>query len=202
MTVYVLSNPAMPGLIKIGRTADDDAVARIAQLYTTGVPVPFTVEYACTVENPDEVEKALHIAFGPNRINPKREFFKIDPEQAISILKLLHTEDTTVAFSAQNNEVDAESSHAAAELRSRRPNFNFTEMGIPDGAILHAVDDYNSTATVIGPKKVNYQGNVVSFSAATRSMLHLDYNVSPGPYWTYEGRLLRDIYEDTYHTED
>ena len=41
--VYVLTNPAMPGLVKIGRTAGEDAGARIAQLYTTGVPVPFTL---------------------------------------------------------------------------------------------------------------------------------------------------------------
>jgi len=45
--VYVLTNSAMPGLVKIGYTAQDDANSRIAQLYTTGVPVPFTIEYAC-----------------------------------------------------------------------------------------------------------------------------------------------------------
>ncbi|MEI6344199.1 MAG: hypothetical protein WCP41_02400 [Verrucomicrobiota bacterium] len=37
----------------------------MGQLYTTGVPVPFTPEYACKVSNPDEVEEALHIAFRP-----------------------------------------------------------------------------------------------------------------------------------------
>ena len=47
--VYVLTNSAMPGLVKIGYTAQDDANSRIAQLYTTGVPVPFTIEYACKV---------------------------------------------------------------------------------------------------------------------------------------------------------
>ena len=79
--VYVLTNSAMPGLVKIGYTAQDDANSRIAQLYTTGVPVPFTIEYACKVQNAEEVEKALHVAFGPNRINPRREFF---PDRARS----------------------------------------------------------------------------------------------------------------------
>jgi hypothetical protein len=73
--VYVLTNPAMPGLIKIGRTDQEDANSRIGQLYTTGVPVPFTIEFACKVPNAEDVERALHIAFAPNRINPKREFF-------------------------------------------------------------------------------------------------------------------------------
>lgn len=75
--VYVLSNPAMPSLVKIGRTSHDDANIRIAQLYTTGVPVPFTLEFAARVQNAEEVEKAIHIAFGPYRINPKREFFAL-----------------------------------------------------------------------------------------------------------------------------
>ena len=72
----------MPGLVKIGRTSHNDANIRIAQLYTTGVPVPFTLEFANRVQNAAEVEQAMHTAFGPYRINPKREFFRIDPEQA------------------------------------------------------------------------------------------------------------------------
>jgi len=79
--VYVLVNPAMPGLVKIGRTSQEEVGTRLAQLYNTGVPVPFELKYACRVPNSDEVESALHIAFGPQRINPKREFFRIEPEQ-------------------------------------------------------------------------------------------------------------------------
>lgn len=76
--VYVLTNPAMPGLVKIGRTSNSEADGRISQLYTTGVPVPFNLEFACRVTNPDEVEAAFHKAFAPQRINPKREFFRIE----------------------------------------------------------------------------------------------------------------------------
>ena len=87
--VYVLTNQEMPGLVKIGRTSQPEAGQRVAQLYTTGVPVPFDVAFAATVESADKVEEALHTAFAPNRINPKREFFRIDPEQAIAIPDLL-----------------------------------------------------------------------------------------------------------------
>ena len=65
--VYVLTNPAMPGLVKIGKTSQDDHATRVSQLYTTGVPVPFDIEYACKVPNPADVEKALHTAFAPQR---------------------------------------------------------------------------------------------------------------------------------------
>jgi hypothetical protein len=33
--VYVLTNIAMPGIVKIGMTEESDANARIGQLYTT-----------------------------------------------------------------------------------------------------------------------------------------------------------------------
>ena len=39
--VYVLTNAAMPGLVKIGKTAQKDLNKRLEQLYGTGVPVPF-----------------------------------------------------------------------------------------------------------------------------------------------------------------
>jgi len=85
--VYVLSNEAMPNLVKIGIASDINE--RMRQLYSTGVPLPFTCEYAGVVKNASEVEKALHFAFGNNRLHDRREFFEIEPSQAIVLLKLL-----------------------------------------------------------------------------------------------------------------
>lgn len=200
MLVYVLTNPAMPGLVEIGRTTQEDASTRIAQLYTTGFPVPFTIEYACKVADPDAVETALHIAFGPQRVNPRREFFRIEPEQAIAILRLLNTENATDEVRAQEDNIDPESAKAAEVLRARRPNMNFHEMGIPDGSILHAVDS-DATTEVVGPKKVRFQGELQSLTAATRKLLALDYSVQPAPYWTFHGKSLKEIYEETYSEE-
>lgn len=48
--VYVLSNEAMPGLIKIGRTSGEGVGRRVAELSrSTGVPLPFKVEVARSV---------------------------------------------------------------------------------------------------------------------------------------------------------
>ena len=70
--VYVLTNPEMPKLVKIGQTSREEVEARLKELYSTGVPVPFECAYAARVSDSAVVEKAFHTAFEPNRVNPKR----------------------------------------------------------------------------------------------------------------------------------
>ena len=82
--VYLFPNPAIPCLVKIGMTTRDNVEAHMKELYGTGVPAPFECQYACKVAVSDcaKIEKALHTAFAPDRINANREFFSIYPEQA------------------------------------------------------------------------------------------------------------------------
>lgn len=56
--VYVLTNPAMPGLVKIGKTARGSVDARLVELYSTGVPVPFECPFAARVSDEAKVESA------------------------------------------------------------------------------------------------------------------------------------------------
>jgi hypothetical protein len=86
---------------------------------------------------------------------------------------------------------------AAKQYKARRPNLNFAEMGIPAGAVLH-FSESDATVTVANDRKVYLNGEQLSLTAATRQLLQLDYSVQPGQYWTYEGKSLRDIYNETY----
>ena len=56
--VYLLTNPVMPGLVKIGMTTQEDIDKRMKELYTTGVPVPFECQFACKVKKGAKIEKA------------------------------------------------------------------------------------------------------------------------------------------------
>ena len=85
-TAYVLTNPAIWGLVKIGKT-NRYISSRPADLYRRGVALPFACVYAGIVKDVDETEKAFHEAFEPRRNNTKREFFEIKPSQAITVLK-------------------------------------------------------------------------------------------------------------------
>ena len=200
--VYILTNPAIPNMIKIGMTTVEDVKQRMAQLYTTGVPLPFECVYAAKVANHEKVEKALHTAFGPDRVNPKREFFEIDAAQAIAIIKLMEIQDVTPNVEKETevvDEVDREAGEAYA--RKKRPRFSFTEMNIPVGSELVSVANAE-TVRVVSDRTVEFRGEETSLTNATRIILDNGYHVAPGPYWTYNGTLLRTIYNNTYPVND
>ena len=75
--IYALTNPAIPNLVKIGKTESQDPQVRMDQLYNTSVPLPFELVRAIRVQDEDAVEKKIHAVFSNSRINPKREFFEI-----------------------------------------------------------------------------------------------------------------------------
>lgn len=83
--VYVMSNPAMPGLVKIGMTEKNPS-ERAEQLYSSGVPSPFTVEFAVWCADARQLEADMHDEFHRERANAGREFFSIDPAYAIERL--------------------------------------------------------------------------------------------------------------------
>jgi hypothetical protein len=199
--VYVLTNPAMPGLVKIGQTTNEIA-NRMNELNTTGVPLPFECPFACEVDDCKAVENALHKAFYPYRINPRREFFEIDPDQAIVILRLFTKKDVTPAVTAEiNKSVSAAEKEASEHYKKRRPPLNFTEMGIPIGAkLVLAYDETSAEVHVSSARKVKTADSdeEKSLSQITREILELDYNIQPTRYWSYEGKSLNAYYNETY----
>ena len=198
--VYLLTNEAMPGFVKIGKTTRKDPQIRIDELYNTSVPVPFECVLAVRVENPTELEGALHKAFASSRINPNREFFQIEPEHPAAILNLLidmGNEDVTPTVNEANRKIPENERKASETLRRRRPHLNFKEMGISEGSVLYSVSG-NDTATVLSERTVSFREQEMYLSKATQMVREIDYYVGPCPYWKYEERTLSEIYNETY----
>ena len=87
--VYVLTNEAMPGIVKIGMTEADTVEARMAQLNAhSGVPLPFECYFAAEVQACRRIESILHQLFSEQRINPRREFFHVDPEKVVLAISI------------------------------------------------------------------------------------------------------------------
>ena len=193
--VYLLTNPVMPGLVKIGMTTQEDIDKRMKELYTTGVPVPFECQFACKVKKGDcaKIEKALHTAFAPQRINANREFFRIQVEQAKAILELFHHTDVTEEVS------DA----ASAKAQIHRPPLNFYEMGIQKGDVLQWKDDPTITVTIVSERRISYEGEETSISSLSAKLKGYKVkHIAPGAHWLYKEKLLSDIYDETYPFEE
>ena len=195
--VYVLENAAMPGIVKIGRTSRDTVEDRLNELYSTSVPVPFDCVYAARVTDEEEVERAIHDAFGPDRINPKREFFEIESFQAIAVLRLVATDDVTPEIQKEAAKVDVESHAGAKKLKSRGPRLNFAEMGIPVGAMLKFKRN-DIEVEVVSHNRVKYRDKEYSLTAVTKQLLEISHAPATATNWTYQGKLLREIYKETY----
>ena len=190
--VYLLTNPVMPGLTKIGKTNINGLESRLQTLYNTSVPIPFHCFYACEVEDPDLVEKKLHNAFGDHRVNKKREFFEIDAERVKSVLELLAINDVTPSEEKFEDADDKVAYEKASEIRSR---INFKMLDIPIGSILTFSKDENIVATVVTNRTIEYSGEETSISSSAADILTSQFGyksraVSGSDYWTFEGEKL------------
>ncbi|HHL19049.1 MAG TPA: GIY-YIG nuclease family protein [Thiothrix sp.] len=86
--IYVLSNPAFDGLLKIGFTTRS-VKQRAKELYGTGVPDPFKIEYSKKLANAYKIEQQVHICLRKYRHKRNREFFKCDLKTAINTINMV-----------------------------------------------------------------------------------------------------------------
>ncbi len=188
--IYVLTNETMPGYVKIGKT-NTNLEQRVRELSaSTSVPLPFTVFYACTVKDAHFVEHQLHDAFDDNRINPKREFFRVAPERVVAALKLAEIENITPKKDFVESEEDQEALNAARKIRSK---FNFEIVKIPVGAELYFSRDENIKAKVVDTHAANsieHDGKKTSLSHSAQKILGYQYGVAGTDYWMFDGETL------------
>ena len=187
--VYILSNPSLPGLVKIGQTIN--LQQRLSQLFNTSVPTPFKCVYAKKVQNYKEVERKLHKGLNKDRINPNREFFRIPEEDVINFLELIEGEDVTPKSEIFEDKVD----EIAFETQSRIGlRFNFLSADIKKGSVLQFLDDESVVCKVMSNTKVEFEGEEHSLSSAAliaKNRLGFSWKTIAGPLkWLYEGETV------------
>ena len=200
--VYLLTNEAMPGLVKVGRTTSDLA-GRIRQLFQTGVPLPFELFYACEVANCTFVEAQLHDAFGDHRVSRNREFFRIAPERILSALKLASLKEIRLGDEVYETLEDKADVVAA----KRRTRFQLSMIGLKPGTVLQLAKEPTVICKTVDERnQVEFNGEVTSLSDAAvqafRSLGH-DITALSGPWeWSYEGRRLDEIRREIKEASD
>ena len=165
-----------------------------------GVPLPFDFVRAVTVNDMTQAENSLKTAFKKNRVNPnpRKEFFEIEPEQAMAILDLIGIEDVTPRQD-ELGDVDLLEQTDSDEFKRRRPPMRFDAFDIPVGAELKLIRNGEIAMVADSGTTVNYGEEEFPISALTPILLGWSSSyVSPLDYWEYEGRLLREISNEVH----
>jgi hypothetical protein len=195
--LYVLTNPFMPGLVKIGCTTGPVEERIKALSSATGVPVAFQCHFAAQVESMAAKEKTLHQLFSDKRVNPNREFFQVAPEKIVLAIRMgSFIEVTPGKVDIPKEEEQALEKAEEAETK-RRAKINLYAIGIQPGAVLTLSRDEDVHASVVNGNRVEYEGQIMSLSASALAALHkLGYTsgaASGSDYWMYDGKTLDEI---------
>lgn len=162
--VYILTNPAMPEYIKVGRT--NNIERRLKDLSgSTSVPEPFScyayikIPAGCGA-TAGTVEDGLHRIL-KKHITHHKEFFKTTPLAALD-----YFESICKANSALEIVTNAKPQQVVPAKRSPARNTTFAMLGVPVGAVLAFRKDPSVTCTVSNSiNQVNWNGQKYSISA-------------------------------------
>ena len=191
-TVYILTNPAFDGYVKIGLTTNLER--RLRELDNTSVPLPFRCFFAVEVENEAQVERLVHQAFADHRTRTNREFFEIDPQRVVAALKLTGGKDVTPRDDIADDAEGIEALQVAT--RKKRKTYKFSDAGIKIGDIISYAKDDQITATVISEKKILFEGQETSLSGSALTLLKREgytwQTVNGWPYWVFENETISE----------
>ena len=200
--VYILTNDAMPGIIKIGITEMETIEERMKSLDNTSVPKPFRFYYAIETDKYKEIEKLMHNAFSKFRIRNNREFFEMDAENAVAALKISNAPEIKL-----NNEMIDEKGIIVEDVPIQlKKIITFNLLKIPIGSELIFTRDESIKCTVISNREVEYEGEKYSLTGLAKILLNnMGYNWKSvqGPmYFKYNDKTLNEIRNDIENEEE
>lgn len=191
--IYIFTNSALNGMVKIGFASDVERRRR--ELSTTALPYEYEV-YAIYETNGNLEDKKLHRLIdnlNPDlRVSKNREFFIMTPKEAYDLLEAI----ALISGTQDKLKLIAETEEKSSKI-VRRPPINFLKCGIPIGSILISTDDISQTVTVVSDRKVEYNNEITSLSAVAQQIKGTNYPAQGPMYFTYNGKLVSDIYDET-----
>lgn len=192
--IYIMTNPALKDMVKIGFAADVEA--RRKQLSTTALPYEYEV-YATYETSGNLEDKKLHKMIdnlNPDlRVSSNREFFVMSPQEAYDLLEAIAT------ISGTKDKLKKAHVSESKKQKVRRPPVNFAKCGIPVGAELVYIEDPSVVAIVVSERKVQYNNEITSLSAISDRIKGYS---TPGPsFFTYNGKKVSEIAEETQWKE-
>ena len=201
--VYILTNDSMPGIVKIGMTEQETIEERIKSLDNTSVPTPFRFYFAIDTKKHKEIEKLVHNAFSDYRVRNNREFFEMDPERAVSALKISGASEIKL-----NNEMIDEKGTVIEETMQKKykKRFSFSYVNIPIGSELIYTRDENIICRVISDNEIEYNNKKYSLSKLADELLRqsgYNWKSVQGPlYFKYREKTLFELKKEKEAIEE
>lgn len=208
--VYILTNESFrEDWVKIGRSCRPVDV-RSKELDNTAVPLPFKIYATIQTIKYVDVERIVHKQIDrltDLRIRQNREFFNVEPSQALDILLDLATaiddaivmqyidDKPTQLYPTINNE-KPKSLKQEQRHQLRKP-FEFAMVGLKDGDII-TFAPLGIQVKVNGKNKIEFEGRLWSLSAFTGTFLPAEKQNNSGAYqgpkyFTYNNKTLWDL---------
>lgn len=171
--IYILTNEAFhqKDFVKIGYSKN--VKQRVKELSNTSVPYDFEIYAQYEIPESSEMEKSdkeLHkliCMLNPSlRINDKREFFTIEPENAYALLysiaKIHGRTDKLIDGPGRIKYINKTSTSTRTNLPKMKWCIDNGLLKVGDEVFIKGNDD--EIATVIDEKKVRYNGEEMSFN--------------------------------------
>ena len=206
--IYVLTNDAMPGFIKIGRT-DKTVEQRMKQLDKTGCPLPFRCHFAVRIDDYEENEANAHKIFAGSRVRSNREFFRVAPEDAVALLEVLAKgfngeEIKTENYMIGENGIVKDEDIKINNDNSSKKQFDFSAVGIKAGSVLEfarTLKDGTVLKCTVNDsthkKKVSFNKTDYSLSELAKKIMTEHFGTNwkhyRGPdFFKYNGEILSE----------
>ncbi len=187
-----MTNPCLQNMVKIGYATDVET--RRKQLSTTALPYEYEV-YATYETSGNLEDKKLHKLIdnlNPDlRVSQNREFFVMSPKEAYELLETI-----AIISGSQDRLTLLKEIPEHKKQKTKKPPINFAKCGIPVGAQLVYIEDPTVVVTVESERKVIYENEITSLSAVAGRIKGVKSIQGPS-YFTYNGRLLTDIADET-----
>lgn len=109
--IYVMVNPSMEGLVKVGKTTRDPEFRAKELSQATGVATPFYVVFSIQVKDCHAAERFVHevLEFNGFRNTSNREFFQIPVKRAVEVLLLAEKEFQRPSFTSAQEQASESS---------------------------------------------------------------------------------------------
>ena len=192
--IYIMTT-AVSGLIKIGKTGNDNYQERMRNIESNGYYNVSGLKrfFAIELDDYSDKENLLKEIFSKHQVGDS-ELFALDYDLVRQLL--LSFEGKVIYPKDVNKEKEFDE---VSKVRAQGARFSFYKKGIKDGEEIIFIADKEIKVRVIGEREVEYVGQTWKLAPLTykiyeqKGELNGSGSYQGAAYWQYKGKRLKDL---------